>query len=122
MLLTKRVDIKAVPKPRQTQSDKWKVRPCVANYRAFADELRRQFGPVPDQASSITVRFFIKMPDSWSKKKQTQQCGSLHQQAPDIDNLLKAVMDALFKQDKGIARIESEKIWDDKDQISITLY
>lgn len=30
--------ITPVPKPRQTQADKWKQRPAVMRYRAFADE------------------------------------------------------------------------------------
>ena len=33
-------DITPCPKPRQTQSDKWKKRPPVLRYRAFADEVR----------------------------------------------------------------------------------
>ena len=31
-------DITPVPKPRQTQRDKWKRRDVVMRYRAFADE------------------------------------------------------------------------------------
>jgi len=36
----KEYKITPVPKPRQTRSDKWKQRPCVMRYRAFADEVR----------------------------------------------------------------------------------
>lgn len=122
MEITKHIDIKAVPKPRQTRSDKWKERPCVMAYRAFADELRYKFGPVPYGASSVTLSFFIKMPKTWGKKKQSAMFGTYHQQKPDADNLLKAVLDALLPEDKGIARIECEKLWDDKDGISITLW
>ena len=120
MELTRHIDIKAVPKPRQTQSDRWRQRPCVLKYRAFADELRLKFGKVPD-ASSISVAFFIKTPDSWSKKKRELMANKFHQQKPDADNLLKAVVDALFSEDKGIAQIQCVKRWSDKDYILINL-
>ena len=39
-LETIEIDICPVAKPRMTQSDKWRERPAVVKYRAFADELR----------------------------------------------------------------------------------
>ena len=115
------IDIKAVPKPRQTRSDKWKQRPCVVAYRTFADELRLKFGKVPEAANAIRVTFAIKVPDSWSRKRKAHTFDTAHQQKPDIDNLLKAVMDALLPEDKGIARIECQKFWSDVDRITISL-
>lgn len=115
-------DFKTVPKPRQTRSDVWKQRPCVMNYRAFADELRLRFGKVPEGVEHIDLSIFIKMPETWSQKKKNEHKGRLHRQKPDIDNLLKAVMDALFINDAGIARIAAVKIWAPYDKIEISLY
>lgn len=120
--MTKYVDIadlKPVPKPRQTRSDKWKQRPCVMAYRTFADELRLQFGDVPADAQHLTVHFRLKMPDSWSAKKRTSMRGQPHRQKPDLDNLVKSICDALLIEDKGICYIEAMKLWDMKDSISI---
>lgn len=115
-------DLKAVPKPRQTKSDKWKQRPSVVAYRAFADGLRRQCGDVPSDVTELEVKFFIKMPDSWSQKKRNEHEGRGHRQTPDIDNLLKAVMDALFLRDAHIYKVSAIKMWATYDKISIGMF
>jgi len=48
---------------------------------------------------------------SWSKKKERLLLGELHQQKPDRDNIDKAVLDALFKDDSGISCGLIRKIW-----------
>jgi len=86
--------ITPTPKPRQTQSDKWRLRPCVARYRAFADEVRALQIKIPEQGASIC--FVIPMPKSWSKKKRDSMIGKPHQQKPDVKNLLGALEDAVY--------------------------
>ncbi|MES0445055.1 MAG: RusA family crossover junction endodeoxyribonuclease, partial [Desulfobacterales bacterium] len=81
--------ITPVPKPRQTRSDKWKQRPCVMRYRAFADEARALGITIEDGGS--TVLFSIPMPKTWSEKKKLRMDAEPHQQKPDIDNLLKSL-------------------------------
>jgi Holliday junction resolvase RusA-like endonuclease len=78
-------------KVRQSQSDKWKKRPCVMRYRAFADEVRRLGITLQD---GDAVEFRIAMPKSWSEKKMTAMLGQPHRQKPDLDNLLGGLMDA----------------------------
>lgn len=115
-----RLDITPVGKPRQTQSDKWKQRPAVMRYRAFADELRLKYRK--DLPDSISLKFYIPMPPSWSKKKRAEMLGKPHQQRPDVDNLCKAVMDALAKEDSGVWRIQAEKRWANVGEIDIEEY
>ena len=67
-------------KPRMTQSDKWKKRPCVLQYRAFKDEVRLHKVVLPE---SHHVTFVVPMPSSWSLKKQKAHYGKPHQQRPD---------------------------------------
>lgn len=103
--------ITPVPKPRQTQRDKWlnPPRPEVARYRAFADEVRGE-GVKFSNGNSIT--FGLPMPKSWSKKKRAEQDGKPHTQVPDADNLEKALFDAIFKDDSHIWHIgEVKKLW-----------
>jgi Holliday junction resolvase RusA-like endonuclease len=90
-------DITPVAKPRQTQKDKWAKRPSVLKYRAFADEVRLKMGGVDLNGADVT--FWMPMPKSWSKKKRYAMAGSWHTGKPDLDNLLKALMDALNKSD-----------------------
>jgi len=105
-------DITPTPKPRQTQSDKWKKRPCVMRYRAFADECRLKGVKV---ANNDSIKFFMPMPKSWSKKKKIQMSGQPHTPKPDLDNLLKAIMDAVLKEDSIIHSLcNIQKVWSDE--------
>jgi Holliday junction resolvase RusA-like endonuclease len=64
----------------------------------------------PEQGASII--FFIPVPVSWSEKKKKLHHGTLHQSKPDLDNLLKAMMDSLLSEDKFIAHYgELCKVW-----------
>ena len=105
-------NLKVVSKPRQTRADKWRQRPCVMKYRAYADELRKQaleqdYTPSNHQH----IAFYIAMPKSWSKAKKALHEGDYHTAKPDIDNLLKAFMDALMPEDKALSSISVSKYW-----------
>jgi Holliday junction resolvase RusA-like endonuclease len=76
---------------------------------ALAKEKRFIF---PHQGAAI--HFFIPCPPSWSKKKKAKYHGTIHQSTPDLSNLLKAVEDGLFLQDKHIAHLSGlSKRWVD---------
>ena len=90
------------PKPRMTRSDKWKKRPIVVAYREWCDAIRTLMrGQIlPDCGANIV--FNVPMPASWSGKKRAQMDGQPHQQTPDLDNYVKALSDALNKDDSTI--------------------
>lgn len=102
--------ITPVPKPRQTRSDKWKQRPCVMRYREFADQVRSAGLEISD---TLNVVFYLPMPASWSKEKREEMYLQPHQQKPDIDNLVKALLDAVFDDDSHIYKIRAVKFWDE---------
>ena len=104
------------PAPRQTQSDRWKKRPCVLRYRAFRDEVRLK-NVVIENGCHIT--FFMPMPQSWSKKKKLEHTGAPHQAKPDLDNILKAILDAIFEDDAHIYKLSAEKLWAEKGGIQV---
>lgn len=114
-------EIEPNTKPRMTRSDKWKKRPCILQYRAFCDELRLKAGRFK-LGSNFHISFYLTMPKSWSKKKKDLMRNCPHQETPDLDNLLKAVNDALLEQDKIIYRIEASKWWGDSGKIIIQNY
>lgn len=97
-----------VPKPRMTRADAWRKRPCVLRYRAFADELKKQAEDlgftVP--ASGLSLEFHLQI-----AKTVKREVGSPHQQRPDIDNLVKAFLDALCDEDSYVWNIRAEKRW-----------
>ncbi|MCR4339433.1 MAG: RusA family crossover junction endodeoxyribonuclease, partial [Gemmatimonadaceae bacterium] len=44
---------------------------------------------------AVTAEFRLPMPPSWSNKKRLAMIGQPHAQKPDIDNLLKAVLEIM---------------------------
>lgn len=118
------VPITPIPKPRQTQRDKWLKRPAVVAYHAYADQLRaaatRQQFILP--VAGAAIHFVLPMPASWRPTLREKMRGQPHQQKPDLDNLIKAVMDALHVQDCQIWHLASaEKRWGDTGSVTIHL-
>ena len=111
-----------VGKPRMTRRDKWlnPPRPAVAKYRAFADECRRQEVWIPNDGGHVT--FILPMPASWSQKKKMLMVGARHQQKPDVDNLLKALLDAVFPDDDtAVWDIRVTKVWGTSGYIRVAI-
>ncbi|MEN3753781.1 RusA family crossover junction endodeoxyribonuclease [Mangrovibacter sp. SLW1] len=113
----KTYNIEPIGKPRMTRSDKWKQRPAVMRYRAFCDEVRLRKLTMPEAGAHIT--FILPMPQSWSKKKREEYRGKPHQSKPDCDNMLKALMDALYDDDAHIWDCRITKLWGEKGQIIV---
>jgi len=109
--------INPMPKPRMTRADKWKQRPAVMKYRAYKDEIRLRGVSVPEASAHIT--FVIPMPASWSKKKRQSMNGMPHRQRPDIDNLHKGLLDALFTEDCQVWDHWITKVWGEHGAIII---
>lgn len=100
-------------KPRMTQSDRWRRRPCVIRYREYCDEIA--LAGVKTLPERLRVVFGVPMPKSWSNKKRDRLRGQPHQQRPDIDNLIKAFLDAVYHHadDAHIYEIHACKVWAD---------
>ena len=116
-----------VAKPRQTRSDKWKKRPCVMKYRAWADLARlcakEQIGKLPDPKSilSLSLVAYFAPPATWSAKRRTAALGTLHRQRLDADNALKCASDALFEEDCAIAEMHVRKVWGEPARVEIEI-
>ena len=60
----------------------------------------------------ISITFYMPIPKSVTKKERAERLGHPHQFKPDLDNLIKAVKDALCEEDSSIYYYEKmEKIW-----------
>jgi len=100
-----------IAKPRMTQRDKWAKRPVVLRYREYCDRLRELAGELPSGPVRVTMLFGVAMPKSWSRGKRAATVNHEHTQKPDIDNLAKGVLDALFKDDSAVWNIAASKGW-----------
>jgi Holliday junction resolvase RusA-like endonuclease len=92
-----------------TQRDKWARRPTVMRYWQFCNECKLAHVWVPECRATIT--FYLPMPESWSRKKRALYDGQPHQQKPDLDNLVKAVLDAIYGDDSGVWEMHAQKRW-----------
>lgn len=112
-----------VAAPRMTQRDKWNPRPVVLRYRSYCDALRANwhFGPFPPAGAHIV--FHVPMPKSWSKKKKIEMSGKPHQQKRrnDVDNHLKAFLDALCEDDGYVYDVRVSKFWAESGYIEVFL-
>ena len=115
---TVRIPVAPVPKPRMTQSDVWKKRPAVLRYRQFKDDLRAEVRGTLDPRFDIV--FLVPMPKSWSKKEKAAMFGRPHQQKPDVDNYLKAFMDAMAIEDSYVYDARARKFWAYEGRIDLT--
>ena len=72
-----------------------------------------------DDLLAVEIAFYLPIPKSWSKKKTweangaMQELGALHGRRPDLDNLVKSVLDAMdgivFRDDAQIGKVTAEK-------------
>ena len=117
--------------PRMTARDKWtnvekgKGRPTVLRYFKYRDDLRREL-PGYRLPAQLYLTFFLPMPPSWSKRRRSEMLGAPHDQTPDIDNLVKAFMDAFNKDEHGnkmsdahVYYITAEKYWAEEGSIEL---
>jgi Holliday junction resolvase RusA-like endonuclease len=93
-------------------------------YWNFKDLLKLQAKKLkfimPD--SGYHLKFYIPMPKSWSKKKQSAMMGKPHQGKPDKDNLEKAFLDAVCADDSYIWDGRVSKFWWNEGRIVMKVY
>ena len=108
----KKLKITQVSKPRMTRSDTWKKRPCVVKYWGFKEELLSLFKENNISIDKkLYIEFHLPMAKSWSAKKRKEKEGDFHDQKPDIDNLIKAVLDAILSEDCMVHSVFARKFW-----------
>lgn len=102
-------------KPRMTQRDKWLNPPRTPILKHRIAKQGIQTYALMNKCvlqEQFKITFVLAMPDSWSKKKKATMEGQAHRQKPDIDNLLKFVLDALLPDgDECVNDVHAKKIW-----------
>jgi Holliday junction resolvase RusA-like endonuclease len=97
-----------------TKQDKWAKRPRVMRYKKFGQLVRLARVAIPQPCRVV---FWMPMPKSWGARIRTVTHEERHQSKPDLDNLLKGLLDAVYYQqgdaDKRIWSVWAEKRWTD---------
>lgn len=110
------IHIKPRGKPTMTQKTKWSDRnQDYLNFYCAA--LRAGFNRTTkfDSATQLIVNAFFKTKDE-------SKFGQMHDQDPDLSNIIKGVEDALLIEDHGVALIAAGKFWGPEDRLEITLH
>ena len=66
---------------------------------------------IPDGFFKLT--FFVPIPKSYKKHQRIDLHLRPHQVMPDVDNFLKAFLDALKRRDQSVHHLELQKVWID---------
>ena len=73
----------------------------------------------------VHMVFVMPIPKSYSKKKQAALVGASHTKKPDLDNLVKAVLDALngkaFADDSVISSISASKEYGSEPSVWVSI-
>ena len=97
---------------RTVRSDAWKPNPAIDRYHLWRDQIRlatpKSMTRFPDR---IKMLIMVPMPENWSEKKKAFLCGRGHCQKPDIDNIVKGVLDAMFESDQMISGVDAIAWW-----------
>ena len=125
------IGIDPMPAPRMTDSDRWKTinnpnpkyrqRPVVSKYLSYKDIIvwackKYKYELQPQ----IDLVFNTRMPDSYSKKKKLELNNTPHQLRPDLDNLIKGVLDSFGVEDSFVHTIRAKKVWAEYGSIEIS--
>jgi len=106
---------------RMTQSDRWKTNPrhvdpnkrqreVVTQYFEFKNKVLEQAREMKFELPEVLeIVFCVPMPFTWSEKKKVRNNKLPVKKRPDIDNYVKAFMDAMSNEDGNVWKIISEK-------------
>ena len=66
----------------------------------------------------ISITVWYQIPPSWTKKRKEEELLKPHTQKPDLDNVVKSILDGLngkaWADDAQVARITASKYWTDE--------
>ena len=107
--------ITPIGKPRITHSTKFSD--TAKRYYRWRDQARLLNIEVPNEGALLV--FVVPMPRSWSEKKKRRMQWTLHESPPDLDNMIKALLDAAFADDRRVALFLGAKVWGYEGEIRI---
>lgn len=105
--------------PKKTQEYEEYVKMCwLAKYGSIQPS---------EQSLEVNVVFYLPMPKSVNKKQRAEMLDGRikHTKKPDIDNLIKSVLDALngiaYSDDSKIIRVAAEKQYSEKPRTELII-
>ena len=99
-------------------------------YKETLQQMAKMAKPqmITDTPLNIVLQFVLPVPSSWSKKKQAKALAGeiVPQGKPDLDNLIKAVLDAMndivWEDDSAIVEVAANKVYGDTPLVRMVVY
>lgn len=107
----------AMGKPRMTQRDKWKKRPCVMRYRQWCDAIRAACPSPPPAPTTSTIKI-VALYATRDKKL----LGQMKRTKPDPDNIAKGILDALWEEDQAVGDLSISRRWSTIDMTVVEIH
>lgn len=110
---------KAKERPRMGKFGVYTPKATRDSENAIAAEWRHIHGSTKWEKAAITVCIFLRfpIPASWSKKKQAAAMLTPFLRQPDLDNVIKTVLDALngvaYADDAQVFSVSASKFYSD---------
>ncbi|MCY1585609.1 RusA family crossover junction endodeoxyribonuclease [Staphylococcus pettenkoferi] len=116
----------ASPRPRFRRMGKYVRTYMPKSYEDHKQDIQWQLPMLMiDKPIKLELEFYFPPLKSWSKKKCNEMIGQYKGKKPDIDNLMKTVLDAankhLWQDDGQIVEIKSFKRFSDNPRIVLKL-
>ena len=123
MIIEYPVKPKPAPRPRVTKFGAYNDKDYTSWKNGLKLLAKSKIKQPLEGAIEINIEFLYSIPKSWSKKDKEN--ANYHTFKPDIDNLIKSVLDGLngiaYKDDSQVCKIEAIKRYGDKDSVIIKL-
>lgn len=106
---------KGKARPRFARGHTYTPRETVEYERAIATSYMEHGGHLYDGACTVKITAYFSIPKSWTKAKKLEVISKAMQPQtkPDIDNIIKVVMDGLngvaYHDDKQVVMVSAEK-------------
>ena len=126
-IISHQFDINPVPAARPRVS-RWSTY-YPKKYTRFKKEMEALTGELDttpcENLVVVSLRFKIKIPQSWSKKKRLERENTYCNNNSDIDNYIKAMLDSLngvyFMDDRQVVEVFASKKYSNEPQILFTM-
>ncbi len=114
---------KAAPRPRVTTNGTYNPKEYTRYKRGVATVARAKCKRPFEGPVAMRIEFFFKVPKSWPKKRKAE--AKWHTNKPDIDNLQKAIKDALngiaYRDDSQVCQVMARKQYAQSDGMMIEI-
>ena len=93
-------------------------------WRAYAEMGMADLSPAePELPVRVYMEFYLPVPKSYSKKRRAAMMGTDHTVRPDLDNLVKSMLDgmagAVYARDTQVVFISVMKLWSETGRVKV---